>query len=539
MNQQTEENKNPRKKQLKEWLEQLQQESWQLELVISGVLLFGVWESRSLIGYLTDFFEVHSVNVYINIFCSFFVKGLGISWTILFFNLLIHVFSRGLWIGAIGLRYISGDIDYKQLGYNDRFTTFLSKRIGGFDNYIEKLERFSSIAFAYTFLLIFLSFSFVALLVFFFSIIGFFRDIDDTKEIFIVILVVIHLVAGIFVLIDFITLGSLKKIEDKSISIIYYITFRYFSIITLSFLYRPLLYNFLDDKYARKFFLFSIPYVLILMLVPNIIINPIGIFPLQDMSHTYEEDSIEALAFKSKYYDDERAVSNRNFFKTTPPIEEISLPSKIFTHTYGQVFLRITKGDNEYFKSQKQISPYSKEGISHRIIGKKRNEVKDPKIKAIETQRDSILKILILEKVSVIKKIRANSLQDSILGTRMVEDLVQLDTSYWEQQVDSIRNSWDKVIKKAKKQKAFSILDTVLDLNEITIDSTPFNDSLTCKFYIHPNVKEPGLLCFFPLRSMEEGAHQLHLTKHLYRENDTIANTHSHSIPFFILKELN
>ncbi len=115
MNQQTEENKNPKKKQLKEWLEQLQQESWQLELVISGVLLFGVWEARSLIGFLTDFFEVHSVNYYINIISLFFVNGLGISWTILFFNLLIHIFSRGLWIGAIGLRYISGDIDYEQL----------------------------------------------------------------------------------------------------------------------------------------------------------------------------------------------------------------------------------------------------------------------------------------------------------------------------------------------------------------------------------------------------------------------------------------
>ncbi len=418
----------------------------------------------------------------------------------------------------------------------------MSKRIGSFDDYIEKLERFSSIAFAYTFLLIFLSFSFVALLVFFFSIIGLFRDIDDTKGLFLVILVLIHIVAGVFVLIDFITLGSLKKIEDKSISIIYYIIFRYFSIITLSFLYRPLLYNFLDDKYARKFFLFSIPYVLILMLVPNIIINPIGIFPLQDMGnsqHTYDHEVIEELAFKSKYYDDERTVSNRSFFKTTPAIKEISLPSKIFTHTYGQVFLRILKRDNDYFKEQKQISPYSKEGISHSIIGKG-NEVKDPTVEIIEAERDSILKILILEKVNVIKKIRANTLHDSVLGTRIVEDTIQLDTTYWEKQVDSIRNSWDKVIKKANKQKAYSLLDAVLELNEITIDSTPFNDSMICKFYIHPNVKEPGILCFFPLKSMKEGAHQLHLKRHIYQKSsDTKANIHSHSIPFFILKELN
>ena len=34
----------------KEWLEKLQQESWQLELLISGLALFGVWEAMKLLN---------------------------------------------------------------------------------------------------------------------------------------------------------------------------------------------------------------------------------------------------------------------------------------------------------------------------------------------------------------------------------------------------------------------------------------------------------------------------------------------------------
>ena len=34
-------------KSFSQWLEKLQQESWQLELIISGIALFGIWEART------------------------------------------------------------------------------------------------------------------------------------------------------------------------------------------------------------------------------------------------------------------------------------------------------------------------------------------------------------------------------------------------------------------------------------------------------------------------------------------------------------
>ena len=43
-----------------EWLENLQQESWQLELLISGLALFGIWESQYMLQRLDYFIQVES-----------------------------------------------------------------------------------------------------------------------------------------------------------------------------------------------------------------------------------------------------------------------------------------------------------------------------------------------------------------------------------------------------------------------------------------------------------------------------------------------
>lgn len=153
----TNENKRSSHKDFKNLLDQLQMESWQLELIISGVAIFAVWELKSVVGELRNFSLIYgkSSDIVSNIIP---VLGMGMSaaWIILFINLIVHIFSRGLWIGVIGLRYVSEDINFESLNYTPKFDHFSRNNVGAFDDYIEKLERFSSILFAYTFFLIFL-----------------------------------------------------------------------------------------------------------------------------------------------------------------------------------------------------------------------------------------------------------------------------------------------------------------------------------------------------------------------------------------------
>ena len=118
-----EEHKNKKKSFFSEWLEQLQQESWQLELLISGLALFGIWESQNVIirfDYYIDVFATAEYRPYLRTFRYL----LWYSWSIFLLNLLIHIILRGFWIGAIGLRYVSGDIDFDTLNYSDRFKNY-------------------------------------------------------------------------------------------------------------------------------------------------------------------------------------------------------------------------------------------------------------------------------------------------------------------------------------------------------------------------------------------------------------------------------
>jgi len=184
-----------------------------------------------------------------------FLYTLLAAWVIFFINLLFHVILRGLWIGAIGLRYVSGDIDYDSLNFSDEFNKYFKIRVGRFDDYIERLEKVCSVIFAYTFLLFFIFLScsiFIIICVLLANTLEYLLG-DQDKDI-VVILILIFVFFGFIVFLDFITLGALKKVRNEKFARAYSYLYRFFSFITLSFIYRPLLYNFIDYKYTRRLF---------------------------------------------------------------------------------------------------------------------------------------------------------------------------------------------------------------------------------------------------------------------------------------------
>ena len=542
-----EENKRSNHQAFKSLLDQLQMESWQLELIISGVALFAVWELKSAVGALSEFSSIYGKSSKTAaIVTGTLGIGLSISWIVLFINLIIHIFSRGLWIGMIGLRYVSQDIDYDSLNYAPKFDTFLRKKIGSFDDYIEKLERFSSILFAYTFFLIFLLISFIALFgSFMLIIILFIEGIGDTM--FTNIFLSFFMLGGLLVLVDFIFLGTIKKVKDKSISTIYFWIYRFFSFITLSFLYRPLLYNFLDDKFARKFFLFSIPYFLIIFFFSGLIFNPTLHFPFRSENYQHDFDETISLSFSPLYYDDERNQMRKNFFGSKHSINKVSIPSKVITENYSQLFLRVYHRDEIYFEEKKGISPYDKKGFLHSFRSNRYNKEKDKAQTKIEAERDSILKLHILEKVAIIKQLRKDSLTAPTFGTKSLNERTVLDTTYWKNQRDSIEAAWEVKIKKSKVEKVYNIKDAILDLNTVTIDDIPYNDSLSCKFYIHPNLGERGLLCFYSTKNLDDGEHILKVNRKSYYTSTNISgkaikdnirlDSTLQVIPFYVYKD--
>ena len=522
-----------------EWLEKLQQESWQLELLISGFALFGIWESRDILESFTNFLAVNSpVKSEASIVFKVVTQMLKGAWLVFFTNLLIHVIMRGLWIGAIGLRYVSGDIDYDKLKYSESFNKYFKKRVGRFDDYIERLEKICSSIFAYTFLLFFIFLSLAFFIIFWIllaALLNYLFGSDDSS--YSAISLIVHTVFGLlafFVFIDFITLGLFKKIQGKIFSKVYGYVYRFYSFITLSFIYRPLLYNFLDTKYTRRLFWFSIPYLLLLTLVlPNFILEANPHFP-DIKNQSANNNLISKHIVISNNYDDLREKNLVISNSSRDRIRKISLSNYEITSNYASVFIRQAGIDEELLSNKYDITAYRKSGLRHHMF---KGKIQDSTILDLENQKSTALLKLIkhrkkISKDSLNSKFKSNFMKRFDAG-KYDKSILNLD-DYMRYKKDSTKKVWNRRIEKEKEKKLLQIKSSLLDANQILINGVSYNDSLKCKFYIHPNMNEKGLLCYFPTDSLNKGEHLLTLNSKIYdKEAIDSIKTRTIHIPFW------
>jgi len=303
----------------KKLLQKLQEESWQLELLISGFAIFGLFQAANPLSIAAQ--EARN-NEQIFLFIILIVAS--VSCYILLFNLLLHVILRGLWIGALGLRYVSGDIDYEELKYSPKFTKYLKKKIGSFDRYIGSLENYCSIIFAISFLLIFYVIAFtltiasIALTAFYL--------IDNSNSILMtigIILVIFILFGTLFTFVDFITQGWLKK--KKWTSVIYFPIYWVFSLLTLSFLYRPLVYNFLDNKFGRRISFVLVPIYFLILIGTSLRYEKSNYLKLGNSSNEFRAN----ISNYEDLLDKEKGQFIRN----------AAIPSKVISDHYLKVFI--------------------------------------------------------------------------------------------------------------------------------------------------------------------------------------------------------
>lgn len=492
-----------------------------MELLISGLALFGIYESESLILSLQYYHKVNSVStIYLHL--QTFVALLWASRLIFLVNLLFHIVIRGFWIGAIGLRYVSGDIDFDNLNYSDRFTRFYKNKIGSYDEYIEKLEKFSSILFSFTFLLFFMLLSFFAFNLFFvivYNVLDSFLDFGRDNSGLPLALGIFYYGIGLIIFIDFFTLGAFKKIEDKTVSGIYLWIYRFYSTVSLSFFFRPLLLNFIDNKYTRRLFFLALPYTLILFTLSGFYSQRYDYFPSFDPGASYQSHISEA-SINFVNYDDLR----REHYETLSALGKRVSRTKIhrasvnhyeFDHNNLSIFIEYREDDNDLLDSlPTPLDPFKKGGLSHRIFD---GHAEDAGISSLITQEVSEIKV-----INKLMRKGVMSPQDSSLVKRYGDrsgDLSEIK--------NSIRSHYSQERNDYMKNKISKVKSELLKLAEITIDEKDVKDRLECKFYIHPNMLEKGLLCHFNIDILAYGEHLLRVTK-----NDRVRR-----IPFRKIKQ--
>ncbi|MCP4976672.1 MAG: hypothetical protein GY931_10960 [Maribacter sp.] len=332
-------NNNPQDKKFKKWLDILQQESWQLELIISGFAIYGLFM-------IIDPIELAGLEAQNeqNMYRTFLMQGLKVSWYIITINLITHVILRGLWIGAIGLRYVSGDIEYDKLKYSRKFTKHLIKRVGSFDNYVATLEKYCSVIFSVTFLLVFYLLGLLAIgLIFtFLGLLVAKETTPDWVRYWIVIPAIVFTALGtLLTFIDFVTQGWLKR--KKWTTFFYYPVYWVFKYITLSFLYRPMVYNFLDNKFGKRLSLILVPLYLL--------ISVLAVTKFSTSNYLEKEMNSSSFVANHRNYND--LISLNNSF-----VDRASIPSKVIQTSFLNIFLIYGRSiEDDVFYFNKDLEP--------------------------------------------------------------------------------------------------------------------------------------------------------------------------------------
>ena len=254
------------------WLDRTERETWQMELLVAGfaiVLLAGAWgplEKR-----LALLRNNAGEDPFGEILTELVGTGFQIGYALTLATLVLGVLFRSLWIGALGVRSFSGEVDLSGLRLAPRFDRFLRRRLPPFDDYIIQLEGLCSAVFALSFLGFFVVLSIVLFLAVWVGIfMGFLKlsglegvsggtsSLQMASVMVMVPIGIATLIFGAIYAVDFMTGGRLKR--SRSFSTVYYPIYRLFGWITLARFYRPLYYNLVDNALGRKLIYGLVPY---------------------------------------------------------------------------------------------------------------------------------------------------------------------------------------------------------------------------------------------------------------------------------------
>ncbi|WP_116106764.1 hypothetical protein [Lewinella sp. IMCC34191] len=282
-------------------LENLQRESWQLELLVTGFALAGmIGGAEEFFDWVSEKLRVLSGNEIQTQLAGSMLVGASFAYIITLVNFFFHVVLRCLWIGAIGSRSVMGRTIISRRKLASKFERFLRQRSGNFDAYIHRLDDAASLVFAFTFLLIIVTLSVIAVTLFFVLLALVLVGLNDTPWAVALLGVVISIIAlfGIVYLVDFLTAGYLKRF--RRFSYVYFPIYRLFGWVTFARVYRPLYYNLLNRRGGRRLVLMLVPYLAIALYLLTLEISPNKYLPQEYIS----EDQNSAFTLDPEHYED-------------------------------------------------------------------------------------------------------------------------------------------------------------------------------------------------------------------------------------------
>lgn len=502
---------NQKESRLAQWLDQLQEQSWNLELIISGFALFGLFQLREFLEIQMYYADANDFDLPNSFLSS--LLALKVSLDIFIFSLLALVFTRGLWIGAIGLRYVSGDIDFEHFKYSDKVKQYLVEKVGSFDDYIQRLEHISSSIFAFTYLLFFI---FLSILLYEIESNVIYNLLSKIGEGLIAeVFNTVFLLSGAIVALDFLTLGWLKRIKSPIFASIYLVLYRFVGIMTLSFLWRPIWFNFIDQRSTKWIAAFAVPFLIIFMLFDFTPFHTIGYNFFPKLEYRTESGRFSSIFYKenaraslqSEFYDDLRKLEQEK--GNYEAIKVMSLPAYKVEIPMLEVFVKYTQFIEDFIiRQDSTIIVLNKVGL---------NSLQDFRI----------INLALVKKTKSEYDLAYEKRQE--IHQQKYDSLLQIDAA----QADRLERAF-RVTEQETYRNYLEHLKSIIKQSfsfEVNEQAIP-ESSIFLNFHTHSNLGEQGFVCTFPLDSIRLGTNHLTLKRKFYNETTEGYYEQEFSVPF-------
>ena len=320
-------NDNPKlgsKRETPAWLVRVQEQSWEPEILISSIVLFGLFQVPALLERLQHFLTHYSLEIFSwGTADETMLTLLKVANIWLIAGFMVHLLLRSIWVALVGLSYVYKDgIKVEQLKFKEKFNQALFKN-RTYESNIIRLEEICSTSFAISFLLFmcilgaFFLLSIVALaLALAHELFPDFRNYGWIDP-FLMGVVLIYLI-------DFLTLGLLKRIPY--LSNIYYPAYKVMSLLSLSPLYRKIYYGLVSNHKPWK----SIVAILLF----------VGISTLMILSIRNEENIADVIQLRVSENDEQLLFPGHyENLSGGKPSSRIMIPSDIIDGDVLRVFL--------------------------------------------------------------------------------------------------------------------------------------------------------------------------------------------------------
>ncbi len=289
------------------WLTELQQKSWEPEILLSGIVLYGLFKTPALLDQFLDFAKLNLHDQYTDLDNLIALFKIALYWLTL--GLILHLISRGIWVGMIGLSYtFPGGIDRSKLKLSEKFDRKIDK-IPAIDQIIINLEKLCSSLFSISFMMFMMIVGgyFYVLVTLIIPVVGTDMIIGNSHKSELIesitsVYAMTVLIIGLIGLFDFVTLGFFKRF--KWLSKIYYPIYRVISFLTFARFYRPIYYTIVTNynrwKIGVSLVLFVFSSIFMLGIVSDT--DPI---PNQAWTRITMWNNISGTTAFSGYYDDQ------------------------------------------------------------------------------------------------------------------------------------------------------------------------------------------------------------------------------------------